>query len=103
MFSLMVQVEVDPQRREEFLAAIAANAEASVRDEPGCLRFDVCTVDGEDNRFVLYELYTDADAFEAHRRAPHFRAWREAADRTVVGQLNTRGAVLVSHSDEVAA
>ena len=36
MFSLMVQLEVRPERRAEFLAAIAANAEASVRDEPGC-------------------------------------------------------------------
>ena len=46
MFSLVVQMEVRPGRREEFLAGMAANAEASVRDEPGCLRFDVSAVDG---------------------------------------------------------
>ena len=103
MFSLMVQVQVDPDRREEFLAAITANAETSVRDEPGCLRFDVCTVDGDENRFVFYELYADAAAFAAHRAAPHFRIWREAADRTVVSQVNTPGTVFVSHSEEVAA
>ena len=66
-FSLMVQMEVRPGRREHFLAGMAANAEASVRDEPGCLRFDVCSVEGHENRFVFYELYADADAFEAHR------------------------------------
>ena len=103
MFSLMVQIEVDPARREEFLAAITANAAASVRDEPGCLRFDVCSVEGDENRFVFYELYGDAAAFEEHRAAPHFRTWREAADRTVVQQINTRGEVLVSHSTEVTA
>jgi len=103
MFSLMVQVQVDPERREEFLAAITANAEASVRDEPGCLRFDVSSLEGDDNRFVFYELYTDADALAAHRTAPHFRTWRETADRTVVHQVNTPGTVLLSHTDEASA
>ncbi len=103
MFSLVVHMQVRPGRREEFLAGMAANAEASVRDEPGCLRFDVCSVAADEDRFVLYELYADADAFEVHRAAPHFRAWRAAADRTVVQQVNTPGTVLVSHSDEVPA
>ena len=102
MFSLVVQVQVRPDRRAEFLAAIAANAEASVRDEPGCLRFDVCSVESDPDRFVFYELYADAGAFAAHRAAPHFAAWREAAERTVVSQVNTTGALLQTHSSEQA-
>ena len=103
MFSLMVQLEVRPEDRSEFLAAITANAEASVRDEPGCHRFDVTAVEGDGNRFVLYELYDDAEAFEAHKRAPHFAAWRRVADRVLTSQLNTRGSVVASNSDEVPA
>ncbi len=99
MFSLVVQMEVRPGLREEFLAGMTANAEASVRDEPGCHRFDVSAVEGDDNRFVLYELYDDASAFEAHRQAPHFRAWREVADRVLATQVNTRGTLVASHSD----
>jgi autoinducer 2-degrading protein len=103
MFSLIVQMEVRPGRREEFLAGITANATASVRDEPGCVRFDVCSVDSDENRFVLYELYTDAAAFDAHRAAPHFAHWRAAADRVLVSQLNTRGELLHSHTTEESA
>ena len=103
MFSLMVQVEVRPERRDEFLAAISANAEASVRDEPGCLRFDVCSVESDPSRFVFYELYADADASGAHRAAPHFAAWRQVADRAVVSQINTPGALLQTHSSEESA
>jgi quinol monooxygenase YgiN len=99
MFSLLVQLEVRPEDREEFLTAITSNAEASVRDEPGCHRFDVCAVEGDDNRFVLYELYDDADAFEAHKKAPHFAAWRQVADRVLASQVNTRGTVVLSNSD----
>ena len=99
MFSLTVQLVVRPGDREEFLAAITANAEASVRDEPGCHRFDVSAVEDDVNRFVLYELYDDAEAFEAHKRAPHFAAWRQVADRVLASQVNTRGALVASNSD----
>ena len=103
MFSLVVQMEVRPGRREEFLAGMAANAEASVRDEPGCLRFDVCAVEGDENRFVLYELYTDADAFAAHKAAPYFARWRAIAEQVLVGQVNTPGELLVTHTSEESA
>ena len=96
MFSLMVQLEVRPEDRDEFLAAITTNAQASVRDEPGCSRFDVSAVEGDENRFVLYELYDDAEAFEAHKRAPHFAAWRQVADRVLISQVSTRGTVIAS-------
>ncbi|CCG04236.1 putative quinol monooxygenase [Blastococcus saxobsidens] len=103
MFSLVVQMEVQPERRDEFLAGMAANAEASVRDEPGCLRFDVCSVEGDDNRFVLYELYTDAAAFAAHKAAPHFARWRTVAEQVLVAQVNTPGQLLVTHTAEESA
>jgi autoinducer 2-degrading protein len=105
MFSLVVQVQVRPERREEFLAAISANAEASVRDEPGCLRFDVSSVADDPGRFVLYELYVDAVAFEAHKAAPHFATWREAAGRMLVpgSQVNTPGELLFTHASEEPA
>jgi (4S)-4-hydroxy-5-phosphonooxypentane-2,3-dione isomerase len=103
MFSLMVQMEVRPGRRAEFLAGMAANAESSVRDEPGCLRFDVCAVGSDENRFVLYELYTDAAAFEAHKASPHFARWRTVAEQVVVGQVNTPGELLVTHTSEESA
>ena len=103
MFSLTVQLEVRPEDRDEFLTAITANAEASVRDEPGCHRFDVSAVEGDENRFVLYELYDDAAAFETHRRAPHFAAWRQVADQVLASQVNTRGTIVASNSDEARA
>ncbi len=102
MFSLVVHVRVRPGRREEFLTGISATAEASVRDEPGCLRFEVCQVADEPDCFVLSELYTDGAAFDAHRRTPHAAAWRRIAERTVVpgSEVDTVGRVLVGHCVE---
>ncbi len=105
MFSLVVQMAVRPERREEFLAGMTANAEASVRDEPGCLRFDVSSVAADPNRFFLYEIYTDADAFEAHKASPHFAQWRQIAERVLVpgSQVNTPGSLLATHTSEESA
>ena len=103
MFSLTVQMQVRPGRRAEFLDGMSANAEASVRDEPGCRRFDVCSDAADENRFVLYELYTDAEAFEAHKASPHFLRWRRIAAELVESQVNTPGRLLFTHTAEESA
>lgn len=105
MFSMLVTLQVRSDRRAEFREAIVANAEASVRHEPGCLRFDVCAVDGDEDRFVFYELYEDAAAFQAHRASPHFQQWRTVATEVVVpgSQVNTPGTLVTSHAAERSA
>ncbi|HKI92230.1 MAG TPA: putative quinol monooxygenase [Gaiellaceae bacterium] len=80
MLALVVLIEVPPVSRDRFLAAIRAQAEASLAEEPGCLRFDVCAVEDDPARFVLYEVYADEAAFEAHGHTPHFARWRQAAE-----------------------
>ncbi len=101
MLSLIVRLDVLPERLEEFVEAIAANAAATHRDEPGCLRFDVCRSHADPHHFVLYEVYRDEDALEAHRAAPHFAVWREAVARTVVpgSQVNTIADLVTSHRE----
>ena len=69
---------VRPDHLDEFLEGIRINAQASLRDEPGCLRFDVHRDASSDpHRFLLYEIYTDADAF--YSRAPAGAALRRLA------------------------
>jgi quinol monooxygenase YgiN len=63
--------------RAEFLEVISENAEASLNGEPGCLRFDVLEDLADDHHFYLYEIYSDAQAVDAHRRTPHYIRWRE--------------------------
>lgn len=86
MFSVWVTLEVRPEYRKEFLTAIESNAQASVRDEEGCHRFDVIEV-GEvgSNCFAFYEIYRDEAAFEAeHMQTPHFLTYQKIAARAVV-------------------
>ena len=79
MFALVVSLKVKPDLRDKFLAAAEDDSISSVRDEPGCLRFDVLQDNSEPNHFYFYEVYRDEAAFQAHGQAPHFARWRAAA------------------------
>jgi autoinducer 2-degrading protein len=85
MFTVIVTLDVIPDRVDEFLTGLHRNARATLADEPGCLRFDVHRSTDDPNRFILYELYASERAFsEDHRGAAHYAAWRAVADRCVV-------------------
>ena len=71
MFAIFASIRINPDQRERFLAAIKDTANRSVRDEPGCVRFDVFRDDGDENRYLLYEVYTDEAAFQDHLATAH--------------------------------
>ncbi len=76
MFSIFVTINIKPGRAAEFSRASLGDAEGSVRDEPGCFRFDILADLTNANRFYLFEVYRDRAAFEDHLKAPHFMKWR---------------------------
>ena len=78
MINVIVILEIDPARVDEFLEVITLNAAESVK-EPGCLRFEVNRQFEQPNLFALSESYVDEDALKAHTETPHFAKWREAA------------------------
>ncbi|MFC6885850.1 MULTISPECIES: putative quinol monooxygenase [Actinomadura] len=43
------------------------------RAEPGNLTYRAHVSDSDPRRFLIYEEYVDAAAFEAHRASPHFQ------------------------------
>lgn len=100
MIALIVRLDVHPDRLEQFLSAIEENAERTFNDEPACRYFDVTQDASNPTHFMFYELYDDDAAIEAHRRAPHYAKWREAANVCVVpgSQVNTVCKQLFHHA-----
>lgn len=89
-FSLTVHFAIVPSHRDAFLELVRENAALSLRDEPGCLRFDVLVAEGDDDQILLYELYTDAAAFDAHLASPHFKSFDQATKDMVVTKTPAR-------------
>jgi quinol monooxygenase YgiN len=76
MYVLVVDFVVKPEHVAAFTAEIGKNAKASRETEPGCRQFDVCVAPEDPAKIVLYEVYDDRAAFEAHLKAPHFLAFK---------------------------
>ena len=99
MYAVVVPLKVKPEMREKFLAAALDDSTCSVRDEPGCLRFDVLQDNSDPNRFFFYEVYKDEDAFKAHQASAHYPRWRAAAAEVLAEPTNASRCTTVYPKD----
>jgi (4S)-4-hydroxy-5-phosphonooxypentane-2,3-dione isomerase len=74
MFVLTVQIRIKPENVEAFMSKLADNAR-NARKEPGCKQFDVLVDPNDRTKVMLYEVYNDEKAFEAHQQTPHFKKY----------------------------
>ena len=79
MYIIVAQVQIKEGFKERFITGITENASGAVKDEPGCLRFDVIQDANDNNKIWVYEVYKDEAAFQAHTQAPHYLKFREAS------------------------
>ena len=77
---IYVEFTIKAAAVERFRALILENARLSLANEPGCRRFDVLIDAASPNRIVLYEIYKDPAAFDAHMATAHYKAFAAAAD-----------------------
>ena len=86
MYCLILKTQLKPNSFDAFMAAMTINAAASVRDEPGCLVFDLLRDRSDPDLLYLYEVYTDEAAFAAHMLTAHFLASRPLVDPLIFSQ-----------------
>jgi quinol monooxygenase YgiN len=77
-FVILAELTVAPERLQEFVEHSLADGRQSVENEPGCRQFEVHVMADGSPTVVLYEVYDDRAAFEAHLKTPHFFRWRDA-------------------------
>lgn len=73
-FVLLVNIRIKPENVDRFMKGIGENARAA-RKESGCRQFEVLVDRHDKTRVVLFEVYDDEKAFEAHQAAPHFKKY----------------------------
>jgi (4S)-4-hydroxy-5-phosphonooxypentane-2,3-dione isomerase len=74
MFVLVVHLKVKPETVDAFMSRLSENAK-NARKEPGCKQFDVLVDPNDRTKVLLYEVYDDEKAFEAHQQTPHFKKY----------------------------
>ncbi len=91
----IAELEVDPAQLESFKAATKEVGETSVRVEPGCLVLYAVSETENPGRVRVFEIYRNADAYNAHIQTPHFKKFRAATD-SMVKSRNLIDAVPIS-------
>ena len=71
---LVVHAQIKPEFLDAFIAATRINAQSSAK-EPGIARFDFLQQKDDPTRFVLIEVYRDAEAPAAHKQTAHYNQW----------------------------
>lgn len=84
-FVIIAEFDVRPDGLERFLELARDDASDSVAKEPGCHQFDVTVEHSEPNHVVLYEVYDDETAFNAHLQMPHLATFRAGSEPLVLG------------------
>lgn len=75
-YCLNVQLDIQPDRRDEFLLVIGQDAKGALTTEQGCLQYIL----GEDvetpNRFYLHEQYRSLEDFQIHQSQSYYKEWK---------------------------
>ena len=77
-FVLTVQIRIKPENVDVFMKAVLENAR-NARKEPGCRQFEVLVDPAERTKVMLFEVYDDEKAFEAHQATAHFKKYMAEA------------------------
>ena len=88
-FVITVLFTIKPEHMDDFRTAIVKNAALSVKNEAGCLHFDVCE-DTAQSCFFLYEIYENAAAFDVHLETAHFKHFNAVSAPWVSGKALSR-------------
>ena len=72
MFAVVVEFTLHPGHAGAFRERVLQQARDSLELEADCEVFDVCIDPARDDFVLLYEVYRDEAAFEAHLASAHF-------------------------------
>jgi len=86
MFAVTVLFRIEEGQMDAFLPLMIDNAQTSLKTEPGCRQFDVCTDPARPQEIFLYEIYDDEAAFKVHLKSAHFLSFDARVADMVAGK-----------------
>lgn len=71
---LQVNIRIKPEHVDAFMSKVIENGRAA-RGEPGCRQFEVLVDPDDKTKVMLFEVYDDQKAFEAHQARDAFKKY----------------------------
>ena len=88
MYSVLVQLTIQPPHVEAFVTLLREHARESIRDEPGTLGFDVIQDETAADHFFVHETYVDEAAYQSHMQGEIGKRNFPRIAALVVGKLD---------------
>ena len=83
MIVVVGRVQTDVDKRGT-LVKIGQRVAAASRNEPGCVRYQVCQDTENENSIVFVEEWQSQDALDAHFASPHIAEFMAAVPAAIV-------------------
>ena len=83
MHIVVVSIHVQAEHVSAFLAATRDNIRATLK-EPGVERFDLLRQADDPGRFLLVEVYRQAEDHARHKATEHYKHWASIAEPLMV-------------------
>lgn len=94
---VIVDYTAEPAQFAALQQLIEGVAKASIA-EPGCRRFDVVQPAAAPDHLMLYEVFDDKAAFDAHAATPHFKQFVRDTAAIHATRTATPGSMVLSLS-----
>ena len=88
LFINLVELDIVPAELDKFMAAMKENGANAVK-EPGCREFNISVSQKDPNHIMLFEVYDNAAALDAHRATDHFKKY-QAATKDMVAKRDVK-------------
>jgi (4S)-4-hydroxy-5-phosphonooxypentane-2,3-dione isomerase len=88
LFVNSVELDIVPAEFDKYIAAAKENGAAAVK-EPGCREFNISVSQKDPHHVLLFEVYDNAAALDAHRTTDHFKKY-QAATKDMVAKRNVQ-------------
>ena len=82
--SVVAELTAKPGHEDE-LRSLLLSVIPTVREEEGCIQYDLHVSTADPASFVFYENWKDADALKSHGRSAHMRAFGAKAAALLSG------------------
>ena len=79
----MVKLDIDPVQVDTYKSALKEQIEAAVRVEPGVLALYAVSEAANPAHVMIFEIYTDSNAYQTHLESPHYKKYKTATQSMV--------------------
>ncbi len=87
--ALLVELEIAPGQKEDFLSRAREHRINVLNNEPGCQRFDLLSPQEDGDAVFLYEVYADKDALETHFNTPYMKEYLDDTGPMIADRKRT--------------